>query len=175
MKRLLLFRHAKSDGYSPTHSDFDRPLNRRGFSDASTMAHVLNHQFFDPKVPDKVMVSSALRTRQTWARINDQLVDRADMALCDVEFSDRLYEVSLQSLFTQISSTDAAIDYLMILGHNPGLASLLYYLCPDAPLLNNGKCMTTANAALITLETAWADLHPDACQFKKIVRPKDVA
>ena len=61
MFELLLMRHAKSDWHSHT-SDIDRPLNGRGRQDAAGMGAYLNQKGL---VPDSLVISPSLRTRET--------------------------------------------------------------------------------------------------------------
>ena len=64
--RLILTRHAKSSWASPTMDDHARPLNRRGESSAKAIGAWLAAQGY---VPELALVSSATRTRETWALI----------------------------------------------------------------------------------------------------------
>ena len=62
MKQLLLIRHAKSDWNDASLSDFDRPLNNRGKTDAPVMAKRL----LDKKVKIDLFISSpAKRAKKT--------------------------------------------------------------------------------------------------------------
>ena len=60
MKQLLLLRHAKSSWDDPDLDDFDRPLAERGLKAAKLMGRELAARDW---LPDQVLVSSALRTR----------------------------------------------------------------------------------------------------------------
>src|SRR4051794_10018427 len=61
--RLMLLRHAKSEKAEPGMSDRDRGLTPRGRSDAARMgAYMAQHGL----IPDRAIVSSARRTRETW-------------------------------------------------------------------------------------------------------------
>ena len=62
MPGLLLFRHAKSDRAGFSGDDFDRPLNKRGVSDARRMGGLLAGA---DQIPDRVLCSTALRARTT--------------------------------------------------------------------------------------------------------------
>ena len=65
MPRLLLLRHAKSSWDDETVADYDRPLNGRGRSAVPTMGrHLAAHRLS----PQKILCSSARRTRETLAR-----------------------------------------------------------------------------------------------------------
>ena len=63
MDRLILFRHAKAERDSESGDDFDRPLAPRGRSEAKAMGEQLAALGFRP---DLVLISPALRTRETW-------------------------------------------------------------------------------------------------------------
>jgi len=62
VKRLFLIRHAKSSWDSSASSDFDRPLNDRGLSDAPKMADYLKTEGI---LPDFILCSAALRAQTT--------------------------------------------------------------------------------------------------------------
>ena len=62
MTRLTLLRHAKSSWEHSDLRDIDRPLNSRGRRDATLMGLVCEEQL---PPPDFVLVSPALRTRET--------------------------------------------------------------------------------------------------------------
>ena len=55
-------RHAKSD-WPPGVPDRERPLTKRGRRDATAAGDWLQEQGY---VPDRVVVSPAQRTRETW-------------------------------------------------------------------------------------------------------------
>ena len=62
MKRLTLMRHANAQWKDPQISDFDRPLNRRGNSEAEAMGRrLLELQL----VPTSLLSSTARRAEQT--------------------------------------------------------------------------------------------------------------
>ncbi|HZT10782.1 MAG TPA: histidine phosphatase family protein, partial [Actinomycetota bacterium] len=64
--RLWLLRHAKSSWDDPDMEDVDRPLAPRGARAADRMRDYLDAEEIRPEL---VLCSSALRTRETLARI----------------------------------------------------------------------------------------------------------
>jgi len=62
MKKLYLLRHAMSRRGIRLLSDYDRPLNDRGRSQAEAMGRYFQENAFEI---DKILCSGALRTRQT--------------------------------------------------------------------------------------------------------------
>ena len=70
MKQVYILRHAKSSWDNKDLSDFDRPLSKRGEKDAKKMcSFIKNKNFF----VDKVICSSAKRTKETFDLIADGL------------------------------------------------------------------------------------------------------
>ena len=64
MLRLLLLRHAKAERGQPGGRDHERALAQRGRDDAPRLgAYLVRHKL----VPDLALVSTAARTRETWA------------------------------------------------------------------------------------------------------------
>jgi len=61
LKRLTLIRHASADQDSDVR-DFERPLSRKGQGEAQDMARRFQERNL---VPDLILVSAALRTRET--------------------------------------------------------------------------------------------------------------
>ena len=66
MKTLLILRHAKSSWDNLNHSDYDRPLNKRGKRDAPRMGEHIRQQEI---VPDLILTSSAKRARKTATKV----------------------------------------------------------------------------------------------------------
>src|ERR1035437_9442585 len=63
MRRLLLLRHAKAERSEPGTKDLSRVLIDRGRKDAAKIgAYMAAHAL----VPDRVVLSPAARTQETW-------------------------------------------------------------------------------------------------------------
>src|SRR5438105_5214253 len=63
MRRLMLLRHAKTEHDAPSGQDQDRRLDDRGRLDAAAIGTWIGRH---PPLPDQVLVSTAVRARQTW-------------------------------------------------------------------------------------------------------------
>ena len=64
MRRLLLLRHAKAERSQSGGRDHDRVLTERGrATPRSSALYLARHAF----APDRAVVSTAARTRETWA------------------------------------------------------------------------------------------------------------
>jgi phosphohistidine phosphatase len=116
MRRLLLLRHAKS-AWPEGVPDHDRPLAPRGREAAPLVGRFMAGEGL---IPDRVVVSTALRTRQT-----AELVDGA-MRLSDVRHDARIYEAPWQRLLDVVreQGAGASVATLLLVGHNPGVAEL---------------------------------------------------
>ena len=63
MRRLMLFRHAKTEHDAPSGRDQDRRLDNRGRHDAAEIGGFIGR---NPPFPALVLVSHAVRAHQTW-------------------------------------------------------------------------------------------------------------
>lgn len=156
-RRLVLMRHAKAAPTAP--SDHGRALAARGLDEAEEVGHWLREQGI---TPDAALVSDSLRTQQTWEQV-------ATAAGWDVDphFSAGLYGAEPDSAFDLIREVDADVRTLVVIGHNPTMASI-------AELVDDGEGDADATTALVTrgLPTSglavfgvsgeWADLEPGA-------------
>ena len=71
MRRLMLLRHAKTENDAPSGQDQDRRLDDRGRLDAAAIGGWIGRH---PPLPDAVLVSTAVRTQQTWEIARDAVV-----------------------------------------------------------------------------------------------------
>jgi len=161
MKILTLIRHAKSSWDDPGLADFDRPLNRRGQRDLPLMVARMQQHGPDP---DRLVYSTALRTRQTVA----PLIEAFGLADSDAQASDRLYEATCETLLSQLQQQPDETDHLMLVGHNPGLLELAQWLCADAP----GRLPTAAIVQLGLKSDRWRDLMPNCAEPLWLDYPK---
>jgi phosphohistidine phosphatase len=111
MARLFLLRHAKSSWANPGVEDFDRPLNARGAASVPLIARYMAARDFRP---DRVLCSSAQRTRETFAGLLGFL--RHDF---EVRFLDDLYESADDSYIPALRKFGGEANNLMLIGHNP--------------------------------------------------------
>jgi phosphohistidine phosphatase len=114
-KTLYLVRHAKSDWHAGK-SDFDRPLNKRGLSDAPEMGRRLKVR---GQLPDLVVCSPAKRAFQTL-----ELLDLGVETL----FDETIYEASTGDLLGIVQALDDRHGSAMLIGHNPSMTWLAVML-----------------------------------------------
>ena len=121
MKQLIIVRHAKSDWGNLDLRDFDRPLNKRGKSNAPEMAHRLVKK----KIKPEVIVSSPALRAITTAKF---FADTWQMPLAEIQEEPNIYEASVHTLLNVINNFDKKYAKIAMFGHNPGLTDLVNYL-----------------------------------------------
>ncbi len=170
LKRLLLWRHAKSSWDHPGLADHDRPLAERGRLAAPRMAAWMLAQGL---LPERVLCSTACRTRQTWAALAE-----ASPRPLDVAFDRALYMAEAGQLLDRLRGLDAGLASVMLIGHNPGLEDLARRLAGGGDALSLGrlrlKYPTAALAELALDIPAWSALDDGGGQLLRFVRPRDL-
>ena len=118
MRRLMLLRHAKTETDAPSGRDQDRRLDDRGHKDAARMGDWIAAH---PPFPNSVLVSHAVRARQTWDIAWGAMKDR--VAAPEVEILPELYGADPAQLLDSIRTATAPANpkHLLLVGHNPGM------------------------------------------------------
>jgi phosphohistidine phosphatase len=142
MHTLILLRHAKAEPEADSGADFDRALTERGWAEARLAGRTLADAGFRP---DLVLASAATRTVQTW--------EAAGSAFSGVkaEALDSLYEAGPETILAEAATRGAKAGVVLVVGHNPGIATLAAYLAretnaSEAGLI--GRSFPTAAAAV---------------------------
>jgi phosphohistidine phosphatase len=124
MKTLIIMRHGKSSKDDPTLADAERPLNKRGKSDAPEMGKRMRKKNINP---DLLVSSPAKRAISTARLVSEELGYKEDK----IEMEPRIYEASVSDLMEVIHSLPEESEISMLFGHNPGFTDLIGYLCGD--------------------------------------------
>jgi phosphohistidine phosphatase len=168
--RLILLRHSKADKAEPGTSDHARPLNERGQADAPKIgAYLARHRL----VPDRALVSTARRTRETWDGVASAL-----SAASAVDFSERLYNASADAILALIKETGRSAT-LMVVGHNPGIHDAARLLIASGDVearerLNEG--LPTSGLTVIDFAGQdWRALHAHGGRLERFVSPRSLA
>jgi phosphohistidine phosphatase len=120
MRRLMLFRHAKTHSDAPSGRDQDRRLDERGRRDAAEIGGWIAR---NPPFPDLVQVSPAVRAQQTWEIAWEAMKDRVPEPV--VESVADIYGAHPAQLLQAIHMAAASDPKrLMLVGHNPGMHEL---------------------------------------------------
>lgn len=145
VRTLALLRHAKAMSPDDYADDFERPLSHRGRSDAAAAGRWLLGQGV---LPQLVLCSPALRTRETWTAAGAALGDPV------VTYQPRLYLTSVSDALELVQATDLGVHTLLVIGHNPTLSVLSAMLNTDGL---TGEGLQTAGIAVHRLDGTWAD------------------
>jgi phosphohistidine phosphatase len=172
MKRLLLLRHAKAE--RETADDIKRGLEKRGETDSTRMGRFLREDVY---IPDLVLCSSSVRTRETLNLLLPEL-----RVAPTVQYPTELYLAEPEAILTLIRRAPDKSGALMVLGHNPGIEQLALALASvplEKKLRKRYSAMDekfpTCALAVIDFDVAcWADLAPGQGELDAFVRPKDL-
>lgn len=158
--RLVIMRHAKTERPHEAPSDHERALTKRGRGDAPRVAQRLDELGW---VPDEVLCSDSMRTTETFERMAPAWSSTPTLHL-----SRRIYLASTSALLDVLRRAEG--DTVMVVGHNPGLESLVQVLSGE-PI-----GLTTGNAVLLRREMLpwkWA-MDPDGWGLVDVIRPKEL-
>jgi phosphohistidine phosphatase len=147
VKRLTLMRHANAQWKDPQISDFDRPLNRRGISEAEAMSRRLMELKL---IPTLLLTSSARRAQQT----ADIVARELGVAARNTRSEESLYLAPAADILRLVQTTGPRIPHLMIVGHNPGISEVASLLAPTSHIN-----LATAAICSLTFDTrTWSDV-----------------
>ncbi|MFW5723654.1 MAG: SixA phosphatase family protein [Halochromatium sp.] len=165
-RELLLLRHAKSDWDTDAPSDLERPLAKRGRRDAPRIGEWL---YREGLVPDLVLSSPAERARKTALKVCKGL----DYDKRAIRWEAAIYEANLEHLLQVLAAYTQAPASVLLVGHNPGLESLLRYLTDgDLDEPKDGKLLPTAALARLEMPDDWRALEPGCALLLTLLRPK---
>ena len=151
MKKIFLVRHAKSYWGDQSLSDFDRPLNKRGKSDAPLMGKILKGKRVKP---DLIISSPAKRAKKTAMVIADKICFPENK----ISFNEELYEASTNDILRVLKKIDEGHKSVMLFGHNPGL-TLLNNFISDNYIDNIPTCGVVA----LEFDKNWKELDKSSC------------
>ncbi len=163
MKTLLILRHGKSDWEAPHGEDHARPLAPRGVKAAARMGRFLRAADL---VPDLVLTSTAARALATATRARDS--GRWD---CELALRRELYAAAPETILAEIATVPAAVERLLVVGHEPGLSQLVSRLVGGGRL----RFPTAALAAVELAVEGWAAVPPGSGELLWLVTPRLLA
>jgi phosphohistidine phosphatase len=139
---LLILRHAKAE-QGDGQSDKERALAKRGRRAATRVGELLAD-----RLPDKILSSTALRTRETVDGVS-----KAAGYFGPIEFIESLYLAEPAACIAAVRERGGDAKRLLLVGHNPGLEDLVTQL--------TGERVTLPTAALAECafeHDAWSDV-----------------
>ena len=147
--QLLLMRHGKAENGQLGLHDHDRALATRGILNIADQARE-----FRPVAGDGMLVSDAVRTRQTADTLFSAWSDLGETDLPQRRDTPEGY-LAPASLWMNLIAMESNAKRLWIIGHNPGISALVTELTGDY------IGMTTAD--IVTIDLAidqWSNIRP---------------
>lgn len=174
MKRLVILRHAKAVPASPELDDCDRRLADRGRSDAIRMGQFLKEE---GAVPQLVLCSTALRTRETLELVLPQL-----FAEPVVEHLPELYLARWLTLLNLVRQVRDSVETVLVVGHNPGVEEAVRKLVRPPGDTKTRKLhqlleseYPTAAVAILEFDVdQWSAIDRGEGELLNFVRPRDL-
>lgn len=165
LKTLIIVRHAKSSWANMGQTDFERPLNNRGETDAPEMAWRLQQRF--PKI-DRFISSPAKRAKQTCrAFCKVYGIDKEDIV-----YVEKLYHAPRDIFYEVAAGLADADETVIIFSHNPGITDFVNSLCADVYLDNMPTC---AVFAIQVFADHWEDFEDADRKFLYFDYPKNIS
>lgn len=122
MKRIALLRHGEAEYGKGQRGDFDRKLTSTGKYRLERLAEVLADRNFSF---DLLLQSPAIRTRQTADILSQAISFKKKMEEKD-------YYLAKKDTWTEkLNALPDEYDSVLVVGHNPGLSTLLDYYVGD--------------------------------------------
>ncbi len=172
MRQLLLLRHAKSSWEDRELPDHERPLNPRGRQAATAMREAMATLGL---LPDLVLVSSAVRTRETL----EALEPWPETPL--VEPLDALYNAPPAALLHALRAVNETVRSVLMVAHNPGLHELAMQLVgadamtyANADLRRLGEGYPSGALAEFTVPGPWGSLGEGGGRLVRFICPRDL-
>lgn len=124
MKTLLLMRHAKSSWKEDALPDHDRPLNKRGKSDAPQMGKLLREHDL---VPDLILCSTAVRAASTARAVLDECGGEAE-----IQRHPEIYDGGECEILEILRCVPEGVETVLLVGHNPTISVLVEMLSAES-------------------------------------------
>lgn len=171
MHQLFLLRHAKAEPEARGVLDHDRALTARGRQEASKIAQAMRNAGLTPEV---VLVSTATRTKQTLAELENAPVwDEWP----NIDELPQLYMATLPQLLGTVRDLPETVRSALIIGHNPGLHELALRLAGGAKADAQGAQLAegypTATLSEFLITGRWRRAGEDVTSLERVLLAQD--
>ncbi len=159
MKKVYLIRHAKSSWKDFSLDDFERPLSKRGKSDAPLMGAKLH----DKKVvPDTILSSPAVRAKTTAEIIAKKIGFEKEIV-----YKKDIYKASATTLHQILTKIADKKSIVFLFGHNPSLNELA-----ESYIHFNENIPTCAVVEIAFDCNSWEDISAENARLVSFDYPK---
>lgn len=163
MRTLMLLRHAQAISMTMDLSDKERSLTDQGKEDAVNLFETLQKE---GNLPDIILCSSALRTKQT-AKIFEEQAPKIQII-----YRDDLYNASTGMIYETAKSVNSTKKSVMIIAHNPGIYDFVRFLLGDTDPQTLEQIMSGYPPCTLSMYECpcddWSMLMPGSCHLKTI-------
>ena len=163
-RRLVLLRHAKAE------QDFDGPdalraLTEVGHRQSAWVGEALRGAGL---VPELALVSSAVRTRETW-----QGVAAAFEPVPEEDVRDEIYSAGPGTVLEVVRELDERVRTVLVVGHAPTMsrtAAVLASAESEDSLVDRVRGgVPTATFSVLELSAPWAQIDPGTARLTDVV------
>ncbi|MDF9715274.1 histidine phosphatase family protein [Nocardioides sp. ChNu-153] len=159
-RRLVILRHAEAAPAAA--SDHDRDLTPDGRAAAAAAGRWL---LAEQHAPSAALVSDALRTRRTW----EELATAAGWLDVPVEHAAPLYSAGPETALDLVRGTDGDVATLVLVGHNPTVASLAHLLHDgqgnERAAVRMAQGYPPAAVTVLACPVPWSELAWGGCRL----------
>ncbi|WP_265523654.1 SixA phosphatase family protein [Oerskovia flava] len=165
--RLVLLRHAKAEPAGSV-DDVLRPLALNGRRQAGRVGAALAGAGL---VPELVLCSTALRTRQTWELLSPHLGEAAP----ELGLSDTLYAAGVDDVLELVRDAGNGVRTLLVVGHEPTMAATAAFLA--GPGSDSGAVaqvrvgVPTATYSVLESPDPWSEWGEGVASLTYVGRP----
>lgn len=165
-RTLILLRHAKTEPHTPT--DIERALTLRGRQQALAVGDALAAH--GPH-PDVALVSTAVRTKQTW----HLAASRLDRPVPTV-LNQALYGTGPRGVIEVLNEVEDA-SVVIVVGHEPTVSETAAHLADEASdpkLVSQVRGgIPTAARCVLEISVPWAELELGGARLIAVERAKE--
>ncbi len=161
MKTIILVRHAKSSHTMGVSSDFDRPLNDRGFREATEMGKSLLKK--NTKI-DLFVSSPALRAKTT----AELFAAEYDRKMKEIRYIPSLYHAGPEIFSAVIGELEDSYRHVALFSHNPGITD---FACS----LSNSQITHMPTSSVFAVKApvdSWKEFEQAEKEFLFFYRPE---
>ncbi|RKQ34892.1 SixA phosphatase family protein [Kocuria tytonis] len=167
LKHLVIMRHGEAD-FPRGIPDHDRPLVPRGAREAAAAGRWLAEH----AAPDMILVSPALRTRQTVTWVCHELREKAPTP----QLWDALYNGADAQLVAAVNHVPESVRTLLMVAHMPGVVDAVLRLASrdsdqDA-MLDAANGFPAAGTAVLEVPGDWALLDGGDARLTEFYTPQ---
>ena len=146
MKKLILFRHAKSS-WSHDVSDRDRPLTEKGIRKTEKISVTSKNIFFNTEVFYSSPANRALHTASI-------IINQLNLSFKNLHVEEDLYTFESSKLIKFIRDIPNSFSNVICVGHNPAFTNVTNLLSDS-----NIEHLPTSSWAEITFsQNSWTDI-----------------